>query len=228
MIMNEKFGVSVETLKGLLNTAIRTGALDRWAEIALDWCEQANAYIAKIEAERTPGPGQPEAGHTNCHWANADGRCDCGYSQRQAAQNSQPEQGDSFDQLSLNGAGGITKRRIEQGEAEPVAVLDCWEKDLVHDLVIETERAIKQRDEFLKTGVSTAGHGGSHDTCFGFIVRKYMAKLGTRPAPRAAVPDVDILAQFIRSIDGDNSLGAGALAERILEWLAAAPEQGGV
>lgn len=40
-----------------------------------------------------------------------------------------------------------------------------------------------------------------------------------QPAPSA--PDVDALAQFIRSIDGKNDLGAGALAERIVEWLSA-------
>lgn len=33
--------------------------------------------------------------------------------------------------------------------------------------------------------------------------------------------NVDDLAQFIRSIDGKNDLGAGALAERIVEWLSA-------
>lgn len=33
--------------------------------------------------------------------------------------------------------------------------------------------------------------------------------------------DVDALAQFIRQIDGDNRMGAGALAERIVEWLSA-------
>ena len=43
-----------------------------------------------------------------------------------------------------------------------------------------------------------------------------------QPAP--SVPDVDALAQFIREIDGKHQLGAGALAERIVEWLAAAPE----
>ena len=45
---------------------------------------------------------------------------------------------------------------------------------------------------------------------------------GAQPAPSA--PDVDALAQFIREIDGKHQLGAGALAERIVEWLAAAPE----
>lgn len=44
---------------------------------------------------------------------------------------------------------------------------------LENDLIRECERAISQRDEFLKTSVSTAGHGGSHDTCFGFILRKH-------------------------------------------------------
>ena len=39
-----------------------------------------------------------------------------------------------------------------------------------------------------------------------------------------SVPDVDALAQFIREIDGKHQLGAGALAERIVEWLAADPE----
>jgi hypothetical protein len=43
-----------------------------------------------------------------------------------------------------------------------------------HDLVVETERAIKQRDEWLKTGVSTASHGGSHDTIFGVILRRHL------------------------------------------------------
>ena len=45
---------------------------------------------------------------------------------------------------------------------------------------------------------------------------------GAQPAP--SVPDVDALAQFIREVDGKHQLGAGALAERIVEWLAAAPE----
>ncbi|MCP5353324.1 MAG: hypothetical protein H6926_09095 [Chromatiales bacterium] len=42
---------------------------------------------------------------------------------------------------------------------------------------------------------------------------------GAQPAPSA--PDVDALAQFIREIDGAHQLGAGVLAERIVEWLAA-------
>jgi hypothetical protein len=51
---------------------------------------------------------------------------------------------------------------------------------------------------------------------------------GTRMIPLYAsdlapesVPDVDELAQFIRYIDGANTLGAGALAEQIVGWLAA-------
>ena len=39
-----------------------------------------------------------------------------------------------------------------------------------------------------------------------------------------SVPAVDALAQFIREIDGAHRLGAGVLAERIVEWLAAATE----
>lgn len=48
---------------------------------------------------------------------------------------------------------------------------------LSNALVVETERAIKQRDEFLRTGVVTAGHGGSHDTCFPAILRRHVAPL---------------------------------------------------
>lgn len=40
---------------------------------------------------------------------------------------------------------------------------------------------------------------------------------------RQAVPQVDRLAQIIRTVDGANALGAGALAEKIAEALAAAP-----
>lgn len=39
-------------------------------------------------------------------------------------------------------------------------------------LLQEHERAIKQRDTYLLTGVSTASHGGSHDTCFAHIVKQ--------------------------------------------------------
>lgn len=46
--------------------------------------------------------------------------------------------------------------------------------------------------------------------------------VSAQPAP--SVPKVDALAQFIREIDGRHELGAGALAERIVEWLAAAPK----
>jgi len=40
---------------------------------------------------------------------------------------------------------------------------------------------------------------------------------------RQAVPQVDRLAQIIRTVDGSHTLGAGALAEKIVESLAAAP-----
>lgn len=41
----------------------------------------------------------------------------------------------------------------------------------------------------------------------------------------ASCPDVDKLANFIRSIDGNHTLGAGALAEKIAEYLSTAPAQ---
>ena len=60
--------------------------------------------------------------------------------------------------------------------------------------------------------------------------RKFVAEIngpaymGEPAQPAPSVPDVDVLAQFIREIDGKHQLGAGALADRIVEWLAAAPE----
>jgi len=56
-------------------------------------------------------------------------------------------------------------------------VPEGWEESLNTALVIETERAIKQRDEYLRTGVVTAGNGGSHDTCFAAIIRRYITQL---------------------------------------------------
>ena len=47
---------------------------------------------------------------------------------------------------------------------------------LVIDLIREIERAMKQRDEYLKTGVSTAAHGG-WDTCLVPILTKHLLPL---------------------------------------------------
>lgn len=54
-----------------------------------------------------------------------------------------------------------------------------------------------------------------------FDTALYLAP-GAQPA--SIIPEVDALAQFIREIDGAHRLGAGVLAERIVAWLAAAPE----
>jgi hypothetical protein len=45
-------------------------------------------------------------------------------------------------------------------------------------------------------------------------------------AGKVLVPvEPDDLSNFIRSVDGNNSMGAGVLAEKICEWLAASQEQ---
>jgi hypothetical protein len=67
-------------------------------------------------------------------------------------------------------AGELVKRRAAVKAFLPQSDVD----NLLKDLTIETERAIYQRDKFQQTGVSTASHGGSHDTCFGFILAKYI------------------------------------------------------
>lgn len=41
----------------------------------------------------------------------------------------------------------------------------------------------------------------------------------------AMAPDVDALAQFIRQVDGKHTMGAGALAQHICDWLPGAQEQ---
>ena len=51
---------------------------------------------------------------------------------------------------------------------------------------------------------------------------EYRPLYAAHPAP--AIPDVDTLAQIIRRVNGDNTFGAGALAEAIIGVLAAAPE----
>jgi ribA/ribD-fused uncharacterized protein len=43
--------------------------------------------------------------------------------------------------------------------------------------------------------------------------------------PPATLPDVDELAQHIRWVNGSNKMGAGALAEKLLEWLQARTAQ---
>jgi hypothetical protein len=67
--------------------------------------------------------------------------------------------------------GELVKRRAAVKAFLPQADFD----NLLKDLTIETERAIKQHARWVATGKSTASHGGSHDTCFGFILAKYIA-----------------------------------------------------
>lgn len=69
----------------------------------------------------------------------------------------------------------IEEMKRERNElAAQLASLSKHDSPLQHDLVIECERAMKQRDEYLRTKVSTAGHGGSHDTCFTAILRNHI------------------------------------------------------
>jgi hypothetical protein len=48
-------------------------------------------------------------------------------------------------------------------------------------------------------------------------------ELLAQPIVSGLVPDVDDLSNFIRGIDGSNKMGAGALAERICDWIASPP-----
>jgi hypothetical protein len=65
--------------------------------------------------------------------------------------------------------------------------------------------------------------GGDVDDCVKYV----RADIAALPAHGVRVPTVDELAQIIRKVDGQNSLGAGELAEAILAALEPA-EAGGV
>lgn len=86
------------------------------------------------------------------------------------------EYGQSAQPLDVKPVGTEFPKTIEAWfglpAAQPVAGLDS----LTAALVAECERAMAQRDKFRETGVSTASHGGSHDTLFGQILREHTAK----------------------------------------------------
>lgn len=72
---------------------------------------------------------------------------------------------------------------VEFGSVQAVAaLLHHFKRDLPkvdfealsREITAEHERAVCQQNLFLKTGISTASHGGSHDTCFDHILRKHL------------------------------------------------------
>lgn len=84
---------------------------------------------------------------------------------------------------------------------------------LMLDLVIEVERAMRQHDEFLKTGVSTASHGGSHDTCFPAILRKHRVTC-------APTPQQEPQANSSKTSNGSDALSLAVRFHEIYERLA--------
>ena len=59
-----------------------------------------------------------------------------------------------------------------------------------------------------------------------FVKHAENARVRAHPAQEARVPlNVDALAQEIRRVDGNHSLGAGALAEALLPWITAAQKE---
>jgi len=103
--------------------------------------------------------------------------------------------------------------------------------DADHPAAIAAREALAQHDRRGKP----MGWYGTLDDDFGFnradfylheseLVAKGLVLPLYTASPAPTVPDVDALAQFIREIDGKHQMGAGVMAERIVEWLAAAPE----
>lgn len=58
----------------------------------------------------------------------------------------------------------------------------CQEPTLVDALtwiaIWETGRIVLQAQEFERTGVSTAGHGGAYDTCFRLCFDRVLERFG--------------------------------------------------
>lgn len=117
--------------------------------------------------------------------------------------------------------------RFRTKNAERVSVPDGWIESLCGDLVIECERAMRQRDEFLKTGNSKCSHGGSHDTCFGIIVRRHLELLS---AERVRVPDgfrarlLDALNLYYMKGKAGAGCSSAEEADRLVAMLSAAPD----
>ena len=82
---------------------------------------------------------------------------------------------------------------------------------LERELISECERAMAQREEFIKTGFSTAGHSGSHDTCFGVILEKHIQKI--LDSDKALI--IELCAAIAANHGASRPLSAGNLRERI-------------
>lgn len=107
------------------------------------------------------------------------------------------------------------RARIETMEQQEPVAFGLYSGWVLKATYLKDHEACEQRDR----RQLTADLSGSLEA---YRVVPLCALPGAQPAP--SVPDVDALAQFIREIDGKHQLGAGALAERIVEWLAAAQE----
>lgn len=127
-------------------------------------------------------------------------------------------------------AGAVTEAHdlfeFDRKDAEFIAAAN---PETILELLDCLEAAEKERDELrAKVEAMERQELGFRERCApspptGYSDRFPLYALpGAQSAPSG--PDVDALAQFIREVDGSHQLGAGVLAERIAEWLKAAPE----
>lgn len=79
----------------------------------------------------------------------------------------------------------------------------------------QLRKTIQASRDWIEEAKDEAGY--SRNVSFDVVWEETLAKA------RQAEVDVDDLAQFIRQVDGDHTLGAGELAERIVVWLGRAP-----
>lgn len=126
--------------------------------------------------------------------------------------------------------GEVDRLRAERKklmEQEPVAVVDSgltggigWvEGTCLEDGQELYAATIPPAQPEVSAGLGTVSYKTDHSE-----VTHTMRLPAARSAPAEAVLDVDWLANVIRVVDGDNKLGAGALAEQIVAMLAS-PQQ---
>lgn len=100
-----------------------------------------------------------------------------------------------------------------QGEAVAVPVVNAYPS-------IHNDTKPKPIDQWLEGWLETCD--GHHRTVYLAAIDFIRSVSGYRHPPAPLALDIDDLSNFIRMINGDNSMGAGALAECICEYLSGA------
>ena len=134
------------------------------------------------------------------------------------------ECGTSFGAVYLDGDAKFIAAANPAAVSELLDRLEAAEKE--RDALRAKVEAMEQQGPVATVRINAINGNLSVDFVPGHRYLHHNDKLYLAPSaqPAPSIPEVDALAQFIREIDGAHRLGAGVLAERIVAWLAAAPE----